>query len=184
MSTSGLPHPPPHFTLYCNLACNAWICRHDVVPDRSVRLPFFFTLVTGPESSLSLKLSDIRVYEPQIRARHGTPAHLCKATALPKGLELRAVPILYSSPPAANTHTATSSPQEGGGLRTSDPPSPLGHLIEPPLPPRTMHKIPGTTHENPPSSLGPIIRPPSPPWEHLETPSSPPGPPIRPPPPR
>ena len=30
---------------------------------------FFFTLVTGPRRSLSLKLSDTRVYEPQIRAR-------------------------------------------------------------------------------------------------------------------
>ena len=33
---------------------------------------FFFTLVTGHCRSLSLKLSDIRVYEPQIRARLGT----------------------------------------------------------------------------------------------------------------
>ena len=33
---------------------------------------FFFTLVTGPTRSLSLKLSDTRVYEPQIRARLGT----------------------------------------------------------------------------------------------------------------
>jgi len=33
---------------------------------------FFFTLVTGPRRSLSLKLSDTRVYEPQIRARLGT----------------------------------------------------------------------------------------------------------------
>ena len=32
---------------------------------------FFFTLVTGPRRSLSLKLSDTRVYEPQIRARLG-----------------------------------------------------------------------------------------------------------------
>ena len=32
---------------------------------------FFFTLVTGPTRSLSLKLSDTRVYEPQIRARLG-----------------------------------------------------------------------------------------------------------------
>jgi len=31
---------------------------------------FFFTLVTGPRRSLSLKLSDARVYEPQIRARN------------------------------------------------------------------------------------------------------------------
>ena len=29
---------------------------------------FFFTLVTGPSRSLSLKLSDTRVYEPQIRS--------------------------------------------------------------------------------------------------------------------
>ena len=27
---------------------------------------FFFTLVTGPRKSLSLKLSDTRVYEPQV----------------------------------------------------------------------------------------------------------------------
>ena len=35
---------------------------------------FFFicTLVTGPKRSLSLKLGDTRVYEPQIRARLGT----------------------------------------------------------------------------------------------------------------
>ena len=38
---------------------------------------FFFTLVTGPRRSVSLKLSDTRVYEPQIRARLGTPAHDC-----------------------------------------------------------------------------------------------------------
>ena len=36
-------------------------------------VPFFFlTLVTGPRRSMSLKLSDARVYEPQIRARLGT----------------------------------------------------------------------------------------------------------------
>ena len=37
---------------------------------------FFFTLVTGPTRSLSLKLSDTRVYEPQIRARLGTVAEV------------------------------------------------------------------------------------------------------------
>jgi len=42
--------------------------------DRS-RFFFFFTLVTGPRRSLSLKLTDSRVYEPQIRARLGTTAH-------------------------------------------------------------------------------------------------------------
>ena len=30
---------------------------------------FFFTLITGPRRSLSLKLSDTRVYVPQMRAR-------------------------------------------------------------------------------------------------------------------
>jgi len=41
--------------------------------------PFFFlNLVTGPRRSLSLKLSDTRVYEPQIRARLGTSAHFCR----------------------------------------------------------------------------------------------------------
>ena len=35
-------------------------------------LVFFFTLVTGPSRSLSLKLSDTKVYGPQIRVRLGT----------------------------------------------------------------------------------------------------------------
>jgi len=45
----------------------------------SVPLPdvfFFSTLVTGPRRSLSLKLSDTKVYEPQIRARLGNPSLL------------------------------------------------------------------------------------------------------------
>ena len=40
---------------------------------------FFFTLVTGPTRSLRLKLSDTRVYAPQIRTRLGTTAHFCEA---------------------------------------------------------------------------------------------------------
>ena len=40
-----------------------------------VHLFFFFALVTGRRRSLSLKLSDTRVFEPQIRARLGTTAH-------------------------------------------------------------------------------------------------------------
>ena len=32
----------------------------------------FFTLVTGPRRSLSLKLSDTKVYEPEIRAKRST----------------------------------------------------------------------------------------------------------------
>ena len=43
---------------------------------------FFFTIVTGPRRFLRLKLSDIRVYEPQIRARLGTPAHFCKVVVI------------------------------------------------------------------------------------------------------
>ena len=35
---------------------------------------FFIALVTGPSRSLRRKLSDTRVYEPQIRARLGTTA--------------------------------------------------------------------------------------------------------------
>ena len=35
---------------------------------------FFFTLATGPRRSLSLKLRDARVCEPQIRARLGITA--------------------------------------------------------------------------------------------------------------
>ena len=52
------------------------------------RFVFFFTLVTGPRRSLSLHLSDTRVYEPQIRARLGTTTHLCEVVVL----KLRAVP--------------------------------------------------------------------------------------------
>jgi len=45
---------------------------------RSATLFFFFTLVTGPRRSLSLKLCDTRVYEPYIRAyRSATPR--CRA---------------------------------------------------------------------------------------------------------
>ena len=36
---------------------------------RGRRVSFIFTLVTGPIRSLNLKLSDTRVYAPQIRAR-------------------------------------------------------------------------------------------------------------------
>jgi len=54
---------------------------------------FFFTLVTGPRRSLSLKLSDTRVYEPQIRARLGNTTHFCEVVVL----KLRAVPNWYSS---------------------------------------------------------------------------------------
>ena len=43
---------------------------------------FCFTLVTGPRRSLSRKLSDTRVYEPQMRARFGTTAHFCEVVIM------------------------------------------------------------------------------------------------------
>jgi len=43
---------------------------------------FFVTLVTGPRRSLSLKLSDTRVYAPQIRALLGTDSHFCEVVVL------------------------------------------------------------------------------------------------------
>ena len=46
------------------------------------RLLFVFTLVTGPRRSLNLKLSDTRVYEPQIRARLGTTSLFCEVVVL------------------------------------------------------------------------------------------------------
>ena len=50
---------------------------------------FFCTLVTGPRRSLSLKLSDTRVYEPQIRARLGTTANFCEVVVLKLSITLR-----------------------------------------------------------------------------------------------
>ena len=56
---------------------------------------FFFTLVTGPRRYLSLKLSDTRVYEPQIRARLGTTADLFRVVVLQLIPEL---PVHYDTP--------------------------------------------------------------------------------------
>ena len=50
------------------LACPFFYYRRGIDVRRMLLL-FFFTLVTGPRRSLSLKLSDTKVYEPQIRAR-------------------------------------------------------------------------------------------------------------------
>ena len=41
-----------------------------------------FTLVTGPRMSVSLKLSDTGVYEPQIRARLVTTTHFREVLVL------------------------------------------------------------------------------------------------------
>ena len=66
------PPPPSHPARPCSAVCPP-------PPRGSARQPEReFVIVTGPRRSLSLKLSDRRVYEPQIRARLGTTAHLCK----------------------------------------------------------------------------------------------------------
>ena len=65
-SRQGLTPPPSGCPTHLNLTF--WVCFFCV----------FFTRVTGPRRSLSLKLSDTRVCEPLIRARLGTTAHFCK----------------------------------------------------------------------------------------------------------
>jgi len=66
---------------FCTAASGREGCRDDW----AVATPsfFFFTLVAGPRRSLSLKLNDKRVYEPQIRARLGTTARFCEVVATP-----------------------------------------------------------------------------------------------------
>ena len=56
-------------------ASNGWVVPSAHDPKLT---SFLFTLVTDPGRSLSLNLSETRVYEPQIRARLGTTAHFCK----------------------------------------------------------------------------------------------------------
>jgi len=72
----------------CPGAVPAW-CRSVLSPWRrstvclpATQLLLLYSLVTGPRRSLSLKLSDKRVYEPQIRARLGTAAHFCEVVVL------------------------------------------------------------------------------------------------------
>ena len=55
---------------------------------RHLLLLLLFTLVPGPRRSLSLKLSDTRVYEPQIRAHLGTTTHFCEVVVLTMKLAL------------------------------------------------------------------------------------------------
>ena len=49
-------------------------CEERSQPGTPICFFFFFTLVTGPRSSLSLKLSDTRVYAPQ---RTSPPRNHC-----------------------------------------------------------------------------------------------------------
>ena len=75
---------------------------------------FFFTLVTGPRRSLSLKLSDTRVYEHQIR---GTTTHFCEVIVL----ELRAVRPPYTRVRLFQARVRPSYP--GTSLIRNRPPS-------------------------------------------------------------
>ena len=103
-STSGHRHllPPPFQTLTARTHTHQpppYVLSRPRHPTHNRSVPtshsffLFFTLVSGPRRSLSLKLSDTRVYEPQIRARLGTTAHFCEVVVL----KLRAVP---STPPS------------------------------------------------------------------------------------
>ena len=56
-------------------------------------LVFFFTLVAGHRRSLSLKLSDTRVYAPQIPARLGTTAYFCEVVSV------LIMPCIFTTPP-------------------------------------------------------------------------------------
>ena len=60
---------------------NPAVFREELTPDAKGPYFFFFffvTLVTGPRRFLSLKLSDTRVYTPQIRAHAGITANFWK----------------------------------------------------------------------------------------------------------
>jgi len=62
---------------------------------------FFFTLVTWP---LSLKLSDTRVYEPQIRARLGNTGRLSQVTKGHGGMFRQGVEAMFQEDhPKQNT---------------------------------------------------------------------------------
>ena len=71
---------------------------------------FFFTLVTGPRRSLRLKLSDTRVYEPQIRARLGTTAHFCEVVVL----KLRAIQLKHTPSWAGSGAGVEPAPPDEG----------------------------------------------------------------------
>jgi len=89
---------------------------------------FFFTLVTGPRRSLSLKLSDARVYAPQTRARLGTLLACRSSSRTAAGARSSSTPPHPRSPalpaeegenlPAAHTHTtaATTNPEAAARL--------------------------------------------------------------------
>ena len=69
------------------ISCNSFLRIRSLDPVQFL-LFFFFTLVTGPRRSLSLKLSDTRVCEPQIRFNF-TPGRLLSGPFTGAALQAR-----------------------------------------------------------------------------------------------
>jgi len=73
---------------------------------------FFFTLVTGPRRSMSLKMSDTRVCEPQIRAHLGTGCRSPRLLITPPPTQTVVCAGCFASlsPPLSQTPNASSPP--------------------------------------------------------------------------
>ena len=67
--TCAFTHDAPGSNAARCRAIPAAIASPPPLPATCLSVFFFFTLVTGPRRSLSLKLSDTRVYAPEMRAR-------------------------------------------------------------------------------------------------------------------
>jgi len=104
----GIPtqsHIPPSILVYEDKSINGALLHSQAkllrVRNRELESMLssssFFTLVTRPRRSLSLKLSDTRVYEPQILTRLGTTAQFCRVVVL----KLGAVPFAGESASSA-----------------------------------------------------------------------------------
>ena len=104
---------------------------------------FFFTLVTVPRRSLSLKLSDTNVYEPQIRARLGTTAHfyqtyICHIRSTAVCYPKRQTPNPTSQPlhpvvESASSRYQTPNPNRQASRQTPNPKrQALNPVVEPP----------------------------------------------------
>ena len=142
-------------------------------PGRPCR-SLFFTLVTGPRRSLSLNLSDAKVYAPQVRARLGTTAHFCEVvvlnvqvqpgtagTAADEERRAAAERIVQANPKPStlNPQPSTLNPQPSTLNPQPPPPNP-----QPPAPnpqPPTPNPQPPTPNPQPPAP-NPQPQPPTP----------------------
>ena len=68
-------------------------------------LAFFLFGTLGHSRPSSLKLSDTRVYEPQLRARLGSTAHLCQVVSLAWGREASELGSSPTIPPTTVTES-------------------------------------------------------------------------------